>query len=101
MRRQKSVVLPVAAIIEPIRLADGAFNALRSASIPPPTTCRAHASWRNQVEGWFSGHQHPGHYLTWKLKAKTLTVYVLVDLLPQVKQYNGGVSGRVFPGADG
>jgi hypothetical protein len=33
------------------------------------------------------GHKHPGHYLTWKLKAKTHTVYVPVDLLPQVKQW--------------
>jgi len=33
------------------------------------------------------GHKHPGHYLTWKVKAKTQTVYVPVDLLPQVKQW--------------
>jgi len=33
------------------------------------------------------GHKHPGHYLTWKVKAKTHTVYVPVDLLPQVKQW--------------
>src|SRR5947208_10152267 len=31
--------------------------------------------------------KHPGHYLTWKLKAKTHTAYVPVDLLPQVKQW--------------
>jgi hypothetical protein len=31
------------------------------------------------------GHKHPGHYLTWKVKAKTHTAYVPVDLLPQVK----------------
>jgi hypothetical protein len=31
------------------------------------------------------GHKHLGHYLTWKLKAKTHTAYVPVDLLPQVK----------------
>ena len=33
------------------------------------------------------GHKHPGHYLTWKVKAKTQTAYVPVDLLPQVKQW--------------
>jgi hypothetical protein len=33
------------------------------------------------------GHKHPGHYLTWKVKAKTHTAYVPVDLLPQVKQW--------------
>lgn len=33
------------------------------------------------------GHKHLGHYLTWKVKAKTHTVYVPVDLLPQVKQW--------------
>jgi hypothetical protein len=31
------------------------------------------------------GQKHPGHYLTWKVKAKTHTAYVPVDLLPQVK----------------
>jgi hypothetical protein len=31
------------------------------------------------------GQKHPGHYLTWKIKAKTHTAYVPVDLLPQVK----------------
>ena len=31
------------------------------------------------------GKKHPGHYLTWKFKAKTHTAYVPVDLLPQVK----------------
>jgi hypothetical protein len=31
------------------------------------------------------GHKHLGHYLTWKVKAKTHTAYVPVDLLPQVK----------------
>ena len=30
-------------------------------------------------------HKHPGHYLTWKVKAKTHTAYVPVDLLPEVK----------------
>jgi len=33
------------------------------------------------------GKKHPGHYLTWKVKAKTHTAYVPVDLLPQVKQW--------------
>ena len=33
------------------------------------------------------GHKHPGHYLTWKVKAKTHTAYVPVDLVPQVKQW--------------
>jgi hypothetical protein len=31
------------------------------------------------------GHKHPGHYLTWKVKTKTRTAYVPVELLPQVK----------------
>jgi len=31
------------------------------------------------------GQKHPGHYLTWKVKAKTHTAYVPLDLLPQVK----------------
>lgn len=31
------------------------------------------------------GHKHLGHYLTWKVKAKTHTAYVPLDLLPQVK----------------
>jgi hypothetical protein len=31
------------------------------------------------------GHKHPGHYLTWKIKAKTHTAYVPLDLLPEVK----------------
>jgi hypothetical protein len=31
------------------------------------------------------GQKHLGHYLTWKVKAKTHTAYVPVDLLPQVK----------------
>ncbi len=31
------------------------------------------------------GHKHRGYYLTWKVKAKTHTAYVPVDLLPQVK----------------
>ena len=31
------------------------------------------------------GHKHLGHYLTWKVKTKTHTVYVPVDLLPEVK----------------
>lgn len=31
------------------------------------------------------GHKHLGHYLTWKVKAKTHTAYVPVDLLPEVK----------------
>lgn len=33
------------------------------------------------------GQKHPGHYLTWKVKAKTHTAYVPVDLLPQVRQW--------------
>ncbi len=33
------------------------------------------------------GQKHPGHYLTWKVNAKTHTAYVPVDLLPQVKQW--------------
>lgn len=33
------------------------------------------------------GHKHLGHYLTWKVKAKTHTAYVPVDLVPQVKQW--------------
>ena len=33
------------------------------------------------------GQKHLGHYLTWKVKAKTHTAYVPVDLLPQVKQW--------------
>ena len=33
------------------------------------------------------GHKHRGHYLTWKLKAKTQTAYVPIDLVPQVKQW--------------
>jgi len=33
------------------------------------------------------GQKHPGHYLTWKVKGKTHTAYVPVDLLPQVKQW--------------
>jgi len=31
------------------------------------------------------GQKHLGHYLTWKLKAKTHTAYVPVDLVAQVK----------------
>lgn len=31
------------------------------------------------------GQKHPGHYLTWKVKSKTRTAYVPVDLVPQVK----------------
>ena len=31
------------------------------------------------------GQKHLGHYLTWKVKAKTHTAYVPVDLIPQVK----------------
>ena len=31
------------------------------------------------------GQKHLGHYLTWKVKAKTHTAYVPLDLLPQVK----------------
>jgi hypothetical protein len=34
---------------------------------------------------WARGHKHLGHYLTWKVKAKTHTAYVPLDLLPQVK----------------
>jgi hypothetical protein len=30
------------------------------------------------------GHKHLGHYLTWKVKAKTHTAYVPVELIPQV-----------------
>ncbi len=33
------------------------------------------------------GHKHLGHYLTWKVKAKTHTAYVPVELVPQVKQW--------------
>jgi hypothetical protein len=33
------------------------------------------------------GKKHLGHYLTWKVKAKTHTVYVPVDLVPQAKQW--------------
>lgn len=33
------------------------------------------------------GQKHLGHYLTWKLKAKTHTAYVPVDLVPQVKKW--------------
>ena len=33
------------------------------------------------------GKKHLGHYLTWKLKAKTHTAYVPVDLVPQAKQW--------------
>lgn len=33
------------------------------------------------------GHKHPGHCLTWKVKGKTHTAYVPVDLLPQVKTW--------------
>lgn len=33
------------------------------------------------------GQKHPGHYLTWKVKAKTHTAYVPVELVPQVKQW--------------
>jgi hypothetical protein len=33
------------------------------------------------------GQKHLGHYLTWKVKAKTHTAYVPVDLVPQVKQW--------------
>ncbi len=33
------------------------------------------------------GQKHLGHYLTWKVNAKTHTAYVPVDLLPQVKQW--------------
>jgi hypothetical protein len=33
------------------------------------------------------GQKHLGHYLTWKLKAKTHTAYVPIDLLPQVIQW--------------
>jgi hypothetical protein len=33
------------------------------------------------------GKKHPGHYLTWKVKAKTRTAYVPVDLLPQAKRW--------------
>lgn len=33
------------------------------------------------------GQKHPGHYLTWKVKAKTHTAYVPVDLVPQVIQW--------------
>jgi hypothetical protein len=31
------------------------------------------------------GHKHPSHYLTWKVKAKTHTAYVPVDLVAEVK----------------
>jgi len=31
------------------------------------------------------GQKHLGHYLTWKVKAKTHTAYVPIDLLPEVK----------------
>ena len=31
------------------------------------------------------GQKHLGHYLTWKVKSKTHTAYVPVDLLPQAK----------------
>lgn len=31
------------------------------------------------------GQKHLGHYLTWKLKGKTHTAYVPVELVPQVK----------------
>ncbi len=31
------------------------------------------------------GHKPLGHYLTWKVKAKTHTAYVPVDRLPQVR----------------
>jgi len=31
------------------------------------------------------GQKHQGHYLTWKVKAKTHTAYVPIELLPQVK----------------
>jgi hypothetical protein len=34
-----------------------------------------------------TGKKHPGYYLTWKEKAKTRTVYVPVDLVPEVKQW--------------
>lgn len=34
-----------------------------------------------------TGPKHPGHYLTWKAQAKTRTVYVPVDLVPEVKQW--------------
>lgn len=33
------------------------------------------------------GKKHLGHYLTWKVKAKTHTAYVPVDLVPQAKQW--------------
>jgi hypothetical protein len=33
------------------------------------------------------GHKHLGHYLTWKVKAKTHTAYVPIDLIPQVQQW--------------
>lgn len=33
------------------------------------------------------GKKHLGHYLTWKVKAKTHTAYVPVDLLPQAMQW--------------
>lgn len=33
------------------------------------------------------GHKHPGHYLTWKVKAKTHTAYVPAELIPQVQQW--------------
>lgn len=33
------------------------------------------------------GRKHPGHYLTWKVKGKTHSAYVPIDLLPQVKQW--------------
>jgi hypothetical protein len=33
------------------------------------------------------GEKHPGHYLTWKVKAKTHTAYVPVDLVAQAKQW--------------
>jgi hypothetical protein len=31
------------------------------------------------------GHKHRGHYLTWKVKTKTRTAYVPVELVPEVK----------------
>ena len=33
------------------------------------------------------GKKHLGHYLTWKVKAKTHTAYVPVDLVAQAKQW--------------
>lgn len=33
------------------------------------------------------GKKHLGHYLTWKVKSKTHTAYVPVDLVPQARQW--------------